>query len=68
MYSFIIILLGELTDTNSGVSDVPVGVLVVERFAHLTVASHGVVQAIVTHSSAAVARCQIHGHVEVTLV
>lgn len=58
----------ERTNTDLGVSDIPVRVLVVERFTHLTVMPHSVVQAVITHSTTLVARCQIHRHVKVTLV
>lgn len=54
-----------LTDAHSRVSDVPVGVLVVEQLAHLTVATHGVVLTVVAHAAAVVACCQVHGHVKV---
>ena len=60
-------LFRRLTDTHSWVPDVFNRILEVEGFAHLTVASHGVVQAVVTHSSAGVACGQIHRHVEVAL-
>ena len=59
--------LNTLTHTDSWVSDVFVWVLVVEGFARLTVAAHGVVQAVVTDASANVPRGQIHRHVEVAL-
>lgn len=54
-----------LTYADSRVPDVLDGVFVVEGFARLTVASHGVVLTVVTHSSAEVARGQKHRHVKV---
>ena len=54
-----------LTNTDLWVPDIFESVLVVEGFAHLTVASHGVVLTVVTHSSAHISRGLIHGHVEV---
>lgn len=58
---------GLLTSTSGGVSDVPAGVLVVKWFTHLTVASHGVVETVVTDATAGIARGQVHRHVKVTL-
>lgn len=54
------------TFAEVGVSDVSLGVLVVERFALLTVASHGVVLTVITHSAADVPSGQENRHVEVT--
>ena len=56
-----------LTLADVGVSDVLLGVLVEERFALLTVVSHGVVLTLVTHASAHVAAGDVHRHVEVAL-
>lgn len=56
-----------LTDADLGVPGVLDGVFVVEEFARLAVASHGVVLTVVTHPSAEVARGQIHRHVKVAL-
>ena len=56
-----------LTDTGSWIPDVSGRILEVEGFAHLTVAAHGVVQAVVTDASTDVPRGQIHRHVEVAL-
>lgn len=56
-----------LTSTDPGVSDVPTEVLVVKWFTHLTVASHGVVETVVTDATAGIARGQVHRHVKVTL-
>lgn len=55
-----------LTYANSWVSYILDRVFVVERFAYLTVASHGVVLTVITHSSADISRSQIHRHVKVT--
>lgn len=56
-----------LTDADLRVPDVPVGILEVERFTRLTVASHSVVQTVVANSSTNTARRQIHCHVKVAL-
>lgn len=53
------------TFTDIGVSDVPLGVLVVKWLALLTVASHCVVLTVVTHPSAGVPSGQVHRHVKV---
>lgn len=58
--------ISQRTFTEIGVSDIPLGVLVVERFALLTVASHGVVLTVVTHSPADVPSGQENRHVKVT--
>lgn len=54
------------TFAEIGVPDVPLGVLEVERFALLTVAPHGVVLTVITHSPADIASCQEDRHVKVT--
>lgn len=57
-----------LTLADVGVSDVPLWMLVVERFTLLTVVSGRVVPTVVTNASADVSRSHEHGHVEVTRV
>jgi hypothetical protein len=54
------------TFTEIGVPDVPLRVLEVERFALFTVAPHGVVLTVITHSPADVASSQEDCHVKVT--
>lgn len=54
------------TFAEIGVPDVPLGVLEVERPALLTVAPHGVVLTVVTHSPTDVASSQEDRHVKVT--
>lgn len=54
------------TFAEIGVPDVPLGVLEVERFALLTVAPHGVVLTVITHSPADIASSQEDRHVKVT--
>lgn len=56
-----------LTLTDVGVPQVSLGVLEVEGLALLTVAAHGVVLAVITHSPAGVPRCHVHCHVKVAL-
>lgn len=53
------------TFTEVRIPNVPLRVLVVERFAALTVAPHGVVLTVVTHPSADIAGGQVNRHVEV---
>lgn len=53
------------TFTEVRVSDVPLRVLEVKRFALLTVASHRVVLTVIAHASAHVSGGQIHRHVKV---
>lgn len=57
-----------LTDTNPWISNISVWILVVERFTRLTVASHSVVQTVITNSSTNITRCHIHCHVKVAVV
>lgn len=57
-----------LTDANTQIPHVSAWIPVVERFAELTVAAHGVMLTFVTHSSAGVSRGQIDGHVKVALL
>lgn len=57
-----------LTDTDGGVTDVLLRVLVVEGLALLTAVAQGVVLALVTHAATHVARGHVHGHVEVARV
>lgn len=56
-----------LTLTDVGIPQVSLRVLEVEGLALLTVASHGVVLAVVAHSPAGVPRRHVHSHVEVAL-
>lgn len=56
-----------LTLTDVGVPQISLWVLEVEGLALLTVASHGVVLAVVTHAPAGVPRCHVHSHVKVAL-
>lgn len=51
-----------------GITNILGGILVVERFAELAVAPHGVVLTIVTDPTTGVACGQIHSHIEVALV
>lgn len=53
---------------DSRVSDVSSWILIVKRFTGLTVATHGVVETVVTHTSTDVPRSHIHRHVKMTLV
>lgn len=57
-----------LTYTDSWLPDILNRVFVVERFAHLTVASHGVVLTVITHPSTDISSGQIHSHVKVAHV
>lgn len=47
------------------VSDILCKVFIVERFAHVTLVAHGVVLAVVTHSSTDISRGQIHSQIKV---
>lgn len=53
------------TFANRGVADASVGLLVEEGRTPLTVSSHGVMQTVVAHTAADVARRQEHRHVKV---
>lgn len=53
-----------LTYADPRVPDVFEGFLVVKRFAQFTVSAHRVVQTVIAHASADVARGQIHRHVK----
>lgn len=57
-----------LTYTHVRVSDILFRVFIVERFAHVTLVAHGVVLAVVTHSSADISRGQIHSQIKVANV
>lgn len=61
----LLLFITPLTDAHSRVSDVPVRVLVIEQLAHLAVATHGVVLAVVANATAVVAGRQVHRHVKV---
>lgn len=57
-----------LTYTDARISDIACWVLVEEGFTSFTVAAHGVVKTVVTHTSTDVPRAQIHRHIKMTLV
>lgn len=57
-----------LTYTDPRVSDISRWVLVEEGFAGFTVATHGVVKTVVTHTSTDIPHGQIHRHIKMTLV
>lgn len=57
-----------LTNTDPRVLDISRWVLVEEGFAGFTIATHGVVKTVITHTSTDVPRCQIHRHIKMTLV